>query len=150
MQNSCQKINLNFGAILNMGRGKWLTETERIQIDALKSLGKSNRKIAKRINRSANAINNYVNNRATYGTRKSPRLHKKLTDRDVRRILLVVSRSKGCRKIREKLKSHIQRVLNSSDLVERKNRCLKGSRKRNRKCKKSTQEWDKVCIFLIV
>ena len=43
-----------------MGRGKPLSETEKGQIMAFKNMGLSNRKIAGRIHRSINVINNFV------------------------------------------------------------------------------------------
>ena len=43
-----------------MGRGKPLSETEKGQIMAFKNMGLSNRKIAGRIHRSLNVINNFA------------------------------------------------------------------------------------------
>jgi len=54
-----------------MGRGIKLTEYEKGQIDQLRSLQWSNRRISEELNRSKNTINNYVNSGTEYGSKSS-------------------------------------------------------------------------------
>lgn len=141
-----------------MGRGKWLTEIEKIQIDAFKSLGKSNRRIAKLISRSPNVINNYVKNTSYVWHQNLPGRPRKLTNCDVRRILFVASRSdEGCQKIRDEIAPHVSkvtvwRVIKTSRLGGRKKQKrprLKGSREFNSKSTKLRRQCEHVGISSI-
>ena len=84
-----------------MPRGKRLTEFERGQITELRKSGCKLREIARRLKRSVNAINQFVNNPDEYGTRHSPGRPKALSERDERKILRLASNSRcSIKKIR--------------------------------------------------
>lgn len=87
-----------------MGRCQQLTEREKGQIDAYHANGHSNRRIAELIKRSPKVINNYLKNPGEYGVRKPSGRPKKLSPRDIRKIIRAASNStKGCRRIRKEL-----------------------------------------------
>ena len=63
-----------------MGRGNSLTDHEKGMIDAFKKDGHSQREIAKKINRSRCAVNNYIKNKKT--PKKIPGRPEKLSPRN--------------------------------------------------------------------
>ena len=77
-----------------MGRGKPLCETEKGQIMAFKNMGLSNRKIAGRIHRSINVINNFVKLGENYSKKKNQQVVQKLCRRDIGKILQEVRTNK--------------------------------------------------------
>ncbi|CAS00053.1 Protein CBG25215 [Caenorhabditis briggsae] len=88
-----------------MPRATHLSDSERAQIDAIKTAGWSNRRIAARLGRSFNCINTFVNNPDHYETNKKSGAPKKLTDRDTRSIIRLASNSmKSCNDIKNELK----------------------------------------------
>lgn len=74
-----------------MPRGLPLTPYEMGQIDVYRDSGDSIRVIADKINKSRSVIHNYLKLGENYGTKKSPGRPTKLTDRDRRSILRIVS-----------------------------------------------------------
>jgi transposase len=76
-----------------MGRASLLSSDERKVIDNAKKADMSNRQIAKLINRSPNAVGNYVRNPEAYGTRKSPGRPRKITAKAERRLFREASRT---------------------------------------------------------
>lgn len=55
-----------------MGRGKYLTESEKGSIQSLHDVGFSNRMIARKINRSEKIIRTFLADPEGYGKHKSP------------------------------------------------------------------------------
>ncbi len=74
-----------------MGRGKQLTDFEKGQILAYKSLGQSIAEISRLVNRSWHVVNNFIEDPGNYGTKKSPGRPNELTPQDHRRILRLSS-----------------------------------------------------------
>ncbi|CAO4386778.1 unnamed protein product [Caenorhabditis nigoni] len=108
-----------------MPRATHLSDSERAQIDAFKTAGWSNRRIAARLGRSFNCINTFVNNPDHYETNKKSGAPKKLTDRDTRSIIRLASNSmKSCNDIKNELKldvskSTVWRTLDSNQKIVR-------------------------------
>ncbi|PIC31735.1 hypothetical protein B9Z55_012331 [Caenorhabditis nigoni] len=108
-----------------MPRATHLSDSERAQIDAFKTAGWSNRRIAARLGRSFNCINTFVNNPDHYETNKKSGAPKKLTDRDTRSIIRLASNSmKSCNDIKNELKldvskSTVWRTLDSNQNIVR-------------------------------
>ena len=69
-----------------MGRGNSLTDHKKGMIDAFEKDGHSQREIAKKINRSRCAVNNYVNNK-NKTPKKIPGRPDKLSPRNKRAII---------------------------------------------------------------
>lgn len=93
-----------------MGKRCNLSEVEKAKIDAWKSVKKSNREIAKLLNRSANAVNNYVKEKQFPTIKKKRGRHSKLSERDKRRIVATASQSvKGCRRIAAEVVPHVSK-----------------------------------------
>lgn len=87
-----------------MGRGKELSEVEKVSINAYKECGKSNREIARLINRSSNAIDRYVKQGKIERTRKKHGPREKLSERDKQKIVAAAAQTtKGCRRIRNEV-----------------------------------------------
>ena len=87
-----------------MARGRKLSDIEKGQITAYKREGKSNREIARILDRTPTLIGNYVNDSAGYGTRKSTGRPSKVSERDKRRIYREASNSvKNCSAIKREL-----------------------------------------------
>ncbi|KAK2583951.1 hypothetical protein KPH14_001210 [Odynerus spinipes] len=103
-----------------MGRGKPLSDSEKGQIIALKDMGLSNRKIAGKIQRSLNCINNYIKLGNEYGSKKSTGRPKKIYRRDKGKIFQETGINKlNAPQIRTKLRlpvgvRRVQQVLRSS------------------------------------
>ena len=103
-----------------MGRGKPLSETEKGQVMAFKNMGLSNRKIAGRIHRSINVINNFVKLGENFSKKKSTGRPKKLCRRDIGKILQEVRTNKlNASQIQVKLDlpvgvRRVQQILSSS------------------------------------
>lgn len=76
-----------------MPKGKYLTEFEKGRITSLKESGLSNRKIAIKVRRSLNVVNNYVKKKKNYGIKKSSGRPSVFTERDKRRIIRIASNS---------------------------------------------------------
>lgn len=76
-----------------MGRGSILSEDERRVIDNARANDFSIRSIANLIGRSPTAVRNYVNDPASYGTKKSPGRPPKLSDAATRRLFREASRT---------------------------------------------------------
>lgn len=76
-----------------MPRAVKLSEFEKGQIVALHGQGISNRQIAQELGRSPRVVNNFLNDPANYGTRKSTGRPSKLSERDTRRIWRKASNS---------------------------------------------------------
>jgi len=94
----------------NMGRGKMLSEVEKATIDAYKISGKSNREIAKLLERSSNAIDQYLNSKGKQVVRRKRGPRPNLSERDKRRIIAGASQTtKGCRRIRNKVTPHVSK-----------------------------------------
>ncbi len=70
-----------------MGRGKQLTESERVEIRVLHDVGKSERYISNKIGRSRSAVHNYLNLGDEYGKNYFTKGNRKLTERDEREIV---------------------------------------------------------------
>ncbi|XP_055633986.1 uncharacterized protein LOC129774294 [Toxorhynchites rutilus septentrionalis] len=77
-----------------MPNGTILTEKERDKIDVLKEEGFSLREIARRIERSRDAVTNYIRLGAQYATKKRPGRRPRLTDRDKQHIKRLAVESK--------------------------------------------------------
>lgn len=91
-----------------MGRACCLSLVEQGKIDVLSAEGLSNRKIAIRLNRSLNVINNYLKNPNAYGTKKSSGAPSKLTATAKRRILRAASNTRqSSRQITEDLNLNV-------------------------------------------
>lgn len=97
--NEYWKVQVN-----KMGRGKELSEVEKVSINAYKECGKSNREIARLINRSSNAIDRYVKQGKIERTRKKHGPREKLSERDKQKIVAAAAQTtKGCRRIRNEV-----------------------------------------------
>ena len=118
-----------------MGKGVPLSGYEKGKIDALKTSGRSNREIAKELNRSPNLINNYINLGSNYGAKKSPGRRKKLTLRERRAIVkAAVDSNYGSKRILKELSLNCSPVTIWTALKEDKNIALaKKKRKPNLK-----------------
>lgn len=116
----CLCVNNIRGNKTNMGRGKALSAEEKASIDAYEKCGKSQREIAKLINRSRNVIYLYIKNRSNQIVKKKRGPRPKLSDRDKRKIVAAASQTtKGCRRIKNDVapqvsKSTVHRVLKDS------------------------------------
>ena len=75
-----------------MGRGNSLTDHEKGMIDAFEKDGRSQREIAKKINRSRCAVNNYIKNKNKI-PKKIPGRPEKLSSRNKRTIIRDVRKS---------------------------------------------------------
>lgn len=109
-----------------MPRGTELTDLEKGHIIAFNSCGISNREIGRRLSRSESVIRSFLKNQEFYGTNKHNRGRKrKLTSRDIRRILQTANNSTASLKdIKETStadvsRTTIHRVLNSSPHLKR-------------------------------
>lgn len=86
-----------------MGSGSTLTAVEKGKIDAFKELGLSGREIAKRLDRSKTAVNNYLADPENYGKNRKGRTAEATTYREKRSILRLASNSTlSATKIRSK------------------------------------------------
>jgi len=72
-----------------MPRGKMLSVAEKAKIDAFKTAGWSNRRIAQKLGRTHSLINQYTKNPLGYGTKAHtgrPRMHSKQDERRICRL----------------------------------------------------------------
>lgn len=76
-----------------MGRGKALSVAEQAKIDVLQNEGFSNRKIAEKIGRHKNVVNNYVKDKENYGKNMKRFIKTATTPRERRAILKEASNS---------------------------------------------------------
>lgn len=110
---------------LNMPRGLSLNEAEKGQIIVLHDSGKSLNFIAKYLRRSRELIQRFIKNPDEYGKKNRPGRPKKLSQRDVRRIINAASNStKSCNDIRKECglnvsKSTILRTVKTSKIIVR-------------------------------
>ena len=94
-----------------MPRGKRLTEREIGKIEALEKEGKSQRGIARQLERSLACIQHFLKNRENYGKVKRAGRKKKLTTRAERRILNAASNSsKSCNAIKRELNLDVSKT----------------------------------------
>ena len=101
-----------------MGKGKQLLENEKGQINALKNLGWSNRRISQEIGRSHYVIDHFVSAGDAYRTLKSPGRPKKLKIRQKRAIMSVVSNScKGTRALRDEFAPEVLPYLRNQPII---------------------------------
>lgn len=103
-----------------MGRGKSLSNEERVKIEVLKSENYSYREIAQKLSPSKNVVRNFLQNKENYGKNMKGRVSKATTSRDRRAILREASNSPlSAAKIRAKKGvtasvSTVRRVINSA------------------------------------
>lgn len=76
-----------------MGRGKALSVAEQAKIDVLQNEGFSNRKIAEKIGRHKNVVNNYLKDKENYGKNMKRFTKTATTPRERRAILKEASNS---------------------------------------------------------
>ena len=76
-----------------MGRGKCLTEAEKLKIKTYEESGKSIPKIAQEIGRSRNVVYNFLKNEVSYGKNMKGRTKSVLSATDKRAILRLASNS---------------------------------------------------------
>lgn len=111
--------------ILNMGKGKRLSDQEKGIIDGLKLNNWSHRDIAAEINRSPSVVDSYVRDSTGYGTKKHSGRKPKTTKRNRRAIIQTTSNSTATSsKIKADLNlgvssRTIRRVLSKSKLIAR-------------------------------
>jgi len=110
-----------------MGKGRSLTCDERTSISSYKECGLSNREIAKKINRSATVIDNYLKNSENYGKNYKSGGNSKLSTRQKSHILLSAARGK----------------VNAAEIVD--NLCLPVTSRRVQQILKGSQmfHWEK-------
>lgn len=108
-----------------MGRAKPLTAEEKGRINAFSECGLSNRRIASKIGRSLNVVNNYLRNQSGYGKNMKGGTYKATTEADRRAIIRTASNShESASKIREKTGvsaslATVKRVIRSAKHLKR-------------------------------
>lgn len=145
--------------IIKMGRDKSLSKIEIAKIDSLLDLKVSLRKIAKNINRSHTAVENYARNRENYGKNHGGKRRQKVTQRDRRRILKAASNSKlSASQIKSKVGAScsvrtVQRIIKEAPHLKRQKLKRKPALKQHHKDARLTfaenhitwtNEWDSV------
>ena len=114
-----------------MGRGKPLNDREKGQIIAFHNMGLSNREISRRIERSLNVVNHFLQLKEKYGTKKSTGRPKKISQREKGKILQEARQNKHhASKIKMKLDlpvgvRRVQQVLRSSGTLKYSKRAKK-------------------------
>lgn len=87
-----------------MGRAPRLSVKERAKLDVMKGLGVTPAEMASRIGRSRQAVNNYLENPQSYGSKKSPGRPPSLTNREKREIVKLASNSvKSAKDVKKEL-----------------------------------------------
>lgn len=108
-----------------MGRGKSLSEAEKIKIKTYKDAGVSIHKIAEKIGRSRNVVSKYLKNESTYGKNMKSGAKRVLNIRDKRKILRLASNSQDtAAQIRDKAGLSVsvrtvQRVISNASHIVR-------------------------------
>lgn len=108
-----------------MARGKLLSEVEKTEILIHHGYGRSNRWIARKLNRSYDVINSFFKNPDEYGTKKSPGRPQKLSGREKRRVVTAASNSMlSCAEIRNLLELNVsretvRRTIHNSGVIKR-------------------------------
>lgn len=108
-----------------MGKGKQLSEEEKVTICVLKAEGYSGRAIAKKLNRCKSTVNVYLANKETYGKNMKGGTHRATTIRERRAIIREASNStESAVKIAGKVGcsasiSTVRRVIKSSPIIKR-------------------------------
>jgi len=103
-----------------MPRGKFLSEFEKGQINALVACGKNNVQIAKLLSRSTTVIRNFINKNENYGKNHKGGRNEALSSRDKNHITRLASNEMiSCKEIKTELKleaskTTVWRCLNSS------------------------------------
>lgn len=77
-----------------MGREKCLTESEKLKIKIYKESGELIKKIAQKIGRSRNVINNFLKNEINYGKNMKGRTKRVFSAADKRAILRLASNTR--------------------------------------------------------
>ncbi len=143
-----------------MGRGKQLTESERVEIRVLHDVGKSERYISNKIGRSRSAVHNYLNLGDEYGKNYFTKGNRKLTERDEREIVKLADTGQhSVREIQRELTTELSsqtvwRVLQDSPFLSWQKKLVQPSLTEQHKAKRldfakmhmgwSDKDWEKV------
>ena len=140
-----------------MARGKTLSDFEKGQIEAYNHAGRSNREIARLLDRSHHLVDSYLTDPARYGTRKSTGRIPQVSDQDKRRIWRRASNSTiTCRQIKRELGltisiEWIRRLIHANPFIRRRKMrraptiTAQNKEKRLKFCQRNMrQDWSKV------